>query len=192
MRFFCCVAEIEQQQQELQAREDALAQRQANQAHAATAEEERLVEKAIEVDRRRSELKDAESALQAQHTQDLQGESCTANLHTADVFSLLLYCLQHSLLSHCRSALLLGHVCSVGVWVVRRVLHVTRCTAEVSCKLSSWTSLLLFCCRTCTAAARSASKRGGAGSASGRPCQCSCSRRGEAGGKGQRGGPAEL
>ena len=77
------LAEHEKEQHELHAREGALAQRQADQAKAAVAEEERLVGKAREVDLGRGELREAEVALQAQRAQAQQGEPGTASLQLA-------------------------------------------------------------------------------------------------------------
>ena len=77
------LAEHAKEQHELHAREGALAQRQADQAKAAAAEEERLVGKAREVDLGRGELREAEVALQAQRAQAQQGEPCIASLQFA-------------------------------------------------------------------------------------------------------------
>ena len=82
----CLHAEQEQLRREraaLRARETVFAQRSTEQASAVTAEEAGLVEQAQGLDLQRTQLKNAEAALQAQRIRAQQGDSCTARVQYA-------------------------------------------------------------------------------------------------------------
>ena len=71
------------------------------------------MERAKEMDLQRAELKSAEEALQAQHTQVLRGESYIVRLGCAEVVSLLTCCF-HSSITHFPAYLLHLSVCMLA------------------------------------------------------------------------------